>query len=251
MQAGASTQKPGTRPDVHQLPFVRKMGNVPSEPSFSPVSPVSQFLESPLRKFTRSLSFYVIKAGLNRLTVESSMRMYGMVGSVAMGSMVLLALMCVEAHAQGKNSGAAELSGVVKAGQTQVNSKDGLTYVWIPPGTFMMGCSPLYSECYGNEKPAHSVTITKGLLDGADAGDAGGVSTREGIQSQPFSGRADAGGTGDLVCRQRLLFRTRPAAADGSGVGVCGARGQPGIDVRGHRFDCVVCKKQRKIKPTT
>jgi formylglycine-generating enzyme required for sulfatase activity len=112
------------------------------------------------------LSFYVIKVGLNRLTVESSMRMYGMVRSVAIGTMVLLALMCVEAHAQRKNSGAAELSGVVKAGQTQVNSKDGLTYVWIPPGTFMMGCSPLYSECYGNEKPAHSVTITKGFWMG-------------------------------------------------------------------------------------
>ena len=28
------------------------------------------------------------------------------------------------------------------AGQTRVNPKDGLTYVWIPPGPFMMGCSP-------------------------------------------------------------------------------------------------------------
>jgi hypothetical protein len=25
---------------------------------------------------------------------------------------------------------------------TEVNPKDGLTYVWIPPGKFMMGCSP-------------------------------------------------------------------------------------------------------------
>ncbi len=26
--------------------------------------------------------------------------------------------------------------------RTKVNPKDGLTYVWISPGTFQMGCSP-------------------------------------------------------------------------------------------------------------
>ncbi len=52
------------------------------------------------------------------------------------------------------------------AGETKVNSKDGLTYVWIPPGTFQMGCSPGDSECSGNEKPAHKVTITKGFWMG-------------------------------------------------------------------------------------
>ena len=44
-----------------------------------------------------------------------------------------------------------------------VNDKDGLKYVWIPPGTFTMGCSPGDSECSGNEKPAHRVTISKGF----------------------------------------------------------------------------------------
>jgi hypothetical protein len=28
-------------------------------------------------------------------------------------------------------------------GQTKLNPKDGLTYVWIEPGNFMIGCSPL------------------------------------------------------------------------------------------------------------
>ena len=41
--------------------------------------------------------------------------------------------------------------------------KDGLKYVWIPPGTFMMGCSPGDNECYDYEKPPHQVTITKGF----------------------------------------------------------------------------------------
>jgi formylglycine-generating enzyme required for sulfatase activity len=49
------------------------------------------------------------------------------------------------------------------AGAVRENPKDGLKYVWIPPGTFMMGCSPGDNECSGDEKPAHQVTITKGF----------------------------------------------------------------------------------------
>jgi len=52
------------------------------------------------------------------------------------------------------------------AGSKRVNSKDGLTYVWIPPGTFTMGCSPGDTECFEQEKPAHEVTITKGFWIG-------------------------------------------------------------------------------------
>jgi serine/threonine-protein kinase len=51
----------------------------------------------------------------------------------------------------------------VRAGTTKVNPKDGLTYVWIPPGIFMMGCSPGDAGCYDDEKPAHPVTITRGF----------------------------------------------------------------------------------------
>jgi formylglycine-generating enzyme required for sulfatase activity len=49
---------------------------------------------------------------------------------------------------------------------TRVNPIDGLTYVWIPPGTFTMGCSPGDRECSDDEKPAHRVTITKGFWIG-------------------------------------------------------------------------------------
>jgi len=51
-------------------------------------------------------------------------------------------------------------------GQTRENPKDGLKYVWIPPGTFMMGCSPGDNECGAEEKPAHQVTITRGFWMG-------------------------------------------------------------------------------------
>jgi sulfatase modifying factor 1 len=54
---------------------------------------------------------------------------------------------------------------------SKVNPKDGLTYAWIPPGSFTMGCSG-DDECRtaieGDEpdKPAHPVTITKGFWMG-------------------------------------------------------------------------------------
>ena len=51
----------------------------------------------------------------------------------------------------------------VKKGEVRVNPNDGLKYVWIPPGTFMMGCSPGDNECYDFEKPPHQVAITKGF----------------------------------------------------------------------------------------
>lgn len=46
------------------------------------------------------------------------------------------------------------------------NPKDGLKYVWIPPGKFLMGCSQGGAECFADEKPAHEVTITRGFYMG-------------------------------------------------------------------------------------
>ena len=48
----------------------------------------------------------------------------------------------------------------------KTSPKDGLKYVWIPAGTFMMGCSPGDSQCAAGERPAHQVTITKGFWMG-------------------------------------------------------------------------------------
>ena len=50
--------------------------------------------------------------------------------------------------------------------KTVMNSRDGLNYVWIPPGTFMMGCSGGDEFCRPSEKPAHPVTITQGFWIG-------------------------------------------------------------------------------------
>jgi formylglycine-generating enzyme required for sulfatase activity len=55
------------------------------------------------------------------------------------------------------------------SGQVRKNSIDGLDYVWIPPGKFMMGCSPEDNACQAREKPSHEVTITRGLWLGKTA----------------------------------------------------------------------------------
>jgi len=50
--------------------------------------------------------------------------------------------------------------------KTWTNPADGLNYAWIPPGTFMMGCSEQDSECHDDEKPTHQVVIEKGFWMG-------------------------------------------------------------------------------------
>ena len=50
--------------------------------------------------------------------------------------------------------------------KTWVNPADRLKYVWIPSGTFMMGCSAPDSDCKDDEKPTHQVEIAKGFWMG-------------------------------------------------------------------------------------
>ncbi len=47
--------------------------------------------------------------------------------------------------------------------RTKVNPKDGLTYVWIPAGTFMMGCSLSDKLCYVWEPAAKEERINSGF----------------------------------------------------------------------------------------
>ena len=59
----------------------------------------------------------------------------------------------------------AQSSGV-KTGQVKPNPKDGLRYVYIEPGEFLMGCSPGDTECDDkNEKP-HRVRLTRAFWIG-------------------------------------------------------------------------------------
>jgi formylglycine-generating enzyme required for sulfatase activity len=53
-----------------------------------------------------------------------------------------------------------------KAGDVRENPKDGQRYVYIPAGTFLMGCSGGDTECFDDEKPSHEVRITRGYWMG-------------------------------------------------------------------------------------
>jgi formylglycine-generating enzyme required for sulfatase activity len=52
-------------------------------------------------------------------------------------------------------------------GEKGTNPIDGQAYVWVPPGTFQMGCVPGDQSCDPDESPRHSVTLSRGFWMGA------------------------------------------------------------------------------------
>jgi formylglycine-generating enzyme required for sulfatase activity len=77
--------------------------------------------------------------------------------------------------------------------KTWLNPADGLKYAWIPPGTFMMGCSVQDSECRDDEKPTHQVAIDKGFWMGQTE-----VTVAAYRKFAPKSAPASLGGDGTL-----------------------------------------------------
>jgi len=67
-----------------------------------------------------------------------------------------LGLALVTASARGQES-------LIRA---RTNPKDLQFYVWVPPGTFQMGCSPTAAECGDGERPLHAVNISHGFWIG-------------------------------------------------------------------------------------
>jgi formylglycine-generating enzyme required for sulfatase activity len=47
--------------------------------------------------------------------------------------------------------------------RTKVSAADGQTYLWIPPGSFAMGCSSGDGDCQPDEMPVHTVRIERGF----------------------------------------------------------------------------------------
>ncbi len=74
-----------------------------------------------------------------------------------------LCIMSLGAVAQQKSASRAEPT---TAHEIRKNPKDGMVYVWIAPGSFMMGCSPNDTECFSDEKPSHHVTLSQGYWIG-------------------------------------------------------------------------------------
>lgn len=48
-------------------------------------------------------------------------------------------------------------------GQVRENPRDGLRLAWVPAGSFRMGCSEGDSQCTPDERPAHTVTLSRGF----------------------------------------------------------------------------------------
>ncbi len=69
----------------------------------------------------------------------------------------------------------------------RTNPTDGLTYVWIPPGKFQMGCSPGDSECGGDETPVQ-VKLTKGFWLGETEVTQGAYAKVTGKEPSLFKG---------------------------------------------------------------
>ncbi len=74
------------------------------------------------------------------------------------------AVVCVLLCLAGSTSGADTPSG--KLSPVKLNQKDQLEYVWMPPGTFRMGCTPHDADCDAIEEPSHRVRITQGYWMG-------------------------------------------------------------------------------------
>ena len=74
------------------------------------------------------------------------------------------------------------------AGTVKTNPRDGSKYVYIPPGTFRMGCSDGDSECDDDEKPVHEVRITKGFWIGQTEVTQGAYAKVTGQRPSTFKG---------------------------------------------------------------
>lgn len=51
----------------------------------------------------------------------------------------------------------------LRPGSVKLNTKDGLEYIWIPPGKFMMGATREDDKAEEDEKPSHLVQISSGF----------------------------------------------------------------------------------------
>jgi len=51
-------------------------------------------------------------------------------------------------------------------GTSRVNFHDGLTYQWIPPGSYYTGCLPGDVDCYGVERHREKITVGRGFWIG-------------------------------------------------------------------------------------
>ena len=131
-------------------------------------------------------------------------------------------------------------------GTIRENPRDGLKYVWIPPGRFRMGCSASDTECYDDEKPARDVEITRGFWIGQTEVTQKAYQKVKGTNPSKFKGSTLPVEHIELDGRKRVLRIRGNAAADRGRVGVCGAWRKHGGSLRGIGERGMVRRKQRQ-----
>ena len=92
----------------------------------------------------------------NRLLLAAGVSVVALVGFALFSQIRLNKVL------ESQNDLQAKLGAAARTG-ARINPKDGLNYVFIPPGNFKMGCSAGDPDCYSDEKPAHDVKISKGF----------------------------------------------------------------------------------------
>lgn len=60
----------------------------------------------------------------------------------------------------------AAVIGATRGHAQKVNHLDGLTYQWIQPGSYITGCLPEDTECYGLERHREKIAVSKGFWIG-------------------------------------------------------------------------------------
>ena len=98
----------------------------------------------------------------NRLLLAAGASIVALVGFALWSQIRLNKILQSQSNAllAGQGDLQAKLGAAAKA---RVNPKDGLHYVFIPAGSFKMGCSAGDSECLPPENPPHDVKISKGF----------------------------------------------------------------------------------------
>jgi formylglycine-generating enzyme required for sulfatase activity len=131
------------------------------------VPPIALVASPALRKtlFPHGLPTLGFRAGARRaLALFAGLVIACIVGSAWYSAGEPLGRLSLVTHPPGPPPDWAPTATNMRLGdQVQLNPRDGLTYVWIPPGNFTMGCSPQDSECYPDEQPPHEVTIARGF----------------------------------------------------------------------------------------
>jgi formylglycine-generating enzyme required for sulfatase activity len=84
-------------------------------------------------------------------------------GAAALLGIVAFALASRGGHERGAAAAPPAATGEREAGEAWVNARDGMPFVWVPPGRFTMGCTPGDDKCDPRDLPSREIAIARGF----------------------------------------------------------------------------------------